>query len=464
MVREHYRKYGEIRLVELLYDDLRTWNDWVFTKRTLAPGGLVSVGSDPANTAPHDGHTKQAAIWETGMDNSPMYDEVTWNSSLNKMLIYDVGMTSQYLGEIEALTELAAALNKTDDIAMLKERQADMASTLQATLWSKTRQIYLNYQVDTATFNTHTSPTSFYPMLSGTASPEQVRAMYNRWLTNHSGYCLGNSSMVTPTEPVTPPSFSLYWSSAHQDNAVCLTGSPGCITNRTDFGTINTTGVDAKHRSATVAVQGRLQGCCPKPMWSDQGGHLDDTYEWVRFEGMQLPTAAELASVRNGTVHRPGTVMLKMFYSDTNRDNFVGTNATLIKGYREVTMLTANSAHPPRAAAATLVAFAAQPNASYVPLDLFWSKTRKDFQNVVSPRTRKLLHEGNYVFVQRLGWVLPASGGGRGKGAPFGPCRFALPSTPNDDPAYLDNSYWRGRVWGPLNLLVYVPKCGIGTT
>ena len=34
------------------------------------------------------------------MDNSPMYDQVTWNASLNKMLIYDVGMTGEWLGEV----------------------------------------------------------------------------------------------------------------------------------------------------------------------------------------------------------------------------------------------------------------------------------------------------------------------------------------------------------------------------
>jgi hypothetical protein len=116
VVREHYKKFGDIRLLELLYDDLRTWNDWALAKRALpagkkthllrdlmlkmivlprqardkhrqgtqkremplltgsppGPGGLISVGSDVVNTSPHDGHTKQAAIWETGMDNSPM--------------------------------------------------------------------------------------------------------------------------------------------------------------------------------------------------------------------------------------------------------------------------------------------------------------------------------------------------------------------------------------------------------
>ena len=40
------------------------------------------------------------------MDNSPMYDQVTWNASLDKMLIYDVGMTGEWLGEVEALAEL----------------------------------------------------------------------------------------------------------------------------------------------------------------------------------------------------------------------------------------------------------------------------------------------------------------------------------------------------------------------
>ena len=33
--------------------------------------------------------------------------------------------------------------------------------------------------------------------------------------------------------------------------------------------------------------------------------------------------------------------------------------------------------------------------------------------------------------------------------------RFALPSVSRDDPAWHDNVYWRGRVWPPLNFLVY---------
>ncbi|MDR1593579.1 MAG: hypothetical protein LBS43_03705, partial [Prevotellaceae bacterium] len=33
---------------------------------------------------------------------------------------------------------------------------------------------------------------------------------------------------------------------------------------------------------------------------------------------------------------------------------------------------------------------------------------------------------------------------------------WVIPSTPRNDPAYKDNTYWRGRIWAPLNFLVYM--------
>jgi putative isomerase len=40
--------------------------------------------------------------------------------------------------------------------------------------------------------------------------------------------------------------------------------------------------------------------------------------------------------------------------------------------------------------------------------------------------------------------------------------RFVLPGTARDDPAYKDNTYWRGRIWPPLNYLVWqgLRRCG----
>ena len=35
-------------------------------------------------------------------------------------------------------------------------------------------------------------------------------------------------------------------------------------------------------------------------------------------------------------------------------------------------------------------------------------------------------------------------------------CPYALPSISRSDPNFWDNSYWRGRIWGPLNLLTWI--------
>ena len=98
-------------------------------------------------------------------------------------------------------------------------------------------------------------------------------------------------------------------------------------------------------------------------------------------------------------------------------------------------------------------------------MELWWSEGRRDYQNVASKASRYLLCtdaskcQDPYVLVQRLGSVMIGDSGwtpGDDNHTTMGSCRYALPSTPNDDLAYRDNSYWRGRVWGPLNYLVYM--------
>lgn len=363
--------------------------------------------------------------------------------------IYDVGMTGEFLGETEALAELAAILNLTDDVALLTKRQADMAARVQKTLWSSASQIYLNYQVDTQTFNTHTSPTSFYPMLSGTATVEQALAMTRRWLTNHSGYCVGNSTIPAPAPPSPTSSeqqLSNWWSGKMTDNAICIRGGPHCSPTALD-----TTGMDAKHRSA--AHGGGSGDCCPSSVYHQDGLAPRDygSYEYVREEAhgsYLLPTDEELRA--RAATAPDALVQLKMFYSSHNNDNFLGTNATYTGRsfhagtYVELLAESLDGKTNLSSVAATI--FATPPNSSYVPMDLYWSAIRKDVQNVASAAAHHWLQGGDYVKVQRLGWVLSTTVVPQGKDV-YGACRYGLPSTPNNDPAYADHSYWRGRTW-----------------
>ena len=43
---EMHRKYGDGWLVELLFDDLVRWNDFMAENRAMGPLGLISLGSD----------------------------------------------------------------------------------------------------------------------------------------------------------------------------------------------------------------------------------------------------------------------------------------------------------------------------------------------------------------------------------------------------------------------------------
>ena len=161
--------------------------------------------------------------------------------------------------------------------------------------------------------STHTSPTSFYPMLSGTATVEQALAMTRCWLTNHSGYCIGNHSGSPPAPPPPPPAsteqqLSNWFSGKMNDNVICIRGGPHCSPTALD-----TTGMDAKHRSA---AHGSGSGdCCPSSVYHKDGLAPRDygTYKYIREEAYGsylLPTDDEL---RDRTL-----VQLKMQARPTN--------------------------------------------------------------------------------------------------------------------------------------------------
>lgn len=82
---EIFNKWGDGWVIDAIFDALYSWNSWVWDHRRgegvlAGPDGhadLVVLGSDP-NAAPGgvDGgvNTLQAARYESGLDNSPMYD------------------------------------------------------------------------------------------------------------------------------------------------------------------------------------------------------------------------------------------------------------------------------------------------------------------------------------------------------------------------------------------------------
>lgn len=174
--RELYRKYREKWFLEEVFPNLLSWNRWWNERRCL--DGLLCWGSDPYEPVLGTGFEieidhRQAAAWESGLDNLPVYDDVPFDPHLHKMLLHDVGLNALYVVDCQALADIAEVLGQVEAAQELRERGEAYRQSL-AALWDETRGIYLNRRTDTSEFSPRIAPTSFYPLLA--KSPTQAQA------------------------------------------------------------------------------------------------------------------------------------------------------------------------------------------------------------------------------------------------------------------------------------------------
>ena len=175
MVLEIYKRHKQDWFLAEVYDELLRWNRWWPGARDTK--GLLAWGSDNVPQLV-DGtfHNFQAALFESGLDNSPMYDGVPFNPQTNKLEMADVGLNALYVADCRALAEIAGILGKTADQRELTER-GDKYATALGTLWDETTGIYLNRRTDTGEKSTRLSPTNFYPLIAKVATPQQAARM-----------------------------------------------------------------------------------------------------------------------------------------------------------------------------------------------------------------------------------------------------------------------------------------------
>lgn len=184
-----YQKFHDRWFLEDAFEPLLRWNRWWNERRQMQ--GFIVPGSDPENQPTNlDDHSRgtwQGAVYESGLDNSPMYDGTFYNSQTHLLEYADVGMTSLYIADCDALGEIADALGKSTEAKELRERAARYRAKL-ATLWDEKAGIFLNKDLHTGQFNTRLSPTNFYPLLAKAATAVQARTMIEKHLMNREQF------------------------------------------------------------------------------------------------------------------------------------------------------------------------------------------------------------------------------------------------------------------------------------
>jgi len=186
-VREVFRRFPERWFLEETFDDLLTWNRWWPERRDT--DGFLCWGSDPFE--PVTGSRLEClgvgerggAILESGLDNSPMYDDATYDPERHQLRFADVGLMGMYVADCDALADLAGVLGRDAEAAELRERAERYRRTL-ASLWDEEAGLFLNRDLATGRPARRLSPTHFYPLLARAASPEQAHRMIDEHLLN----------------------------------------------------------------------------------------------------------------------------------------------------------------------------------------------------------------------------------------------------------------------------------------
>ncbi|HEY4299956.1 MAG TPA: trehalase family glycosidase [Candidatus Didemnitutus sp.] len=211
VVREVYRRCGDRWLLEASFDRLLRWNRWWHEHREV--DGYLVLGSDPGHPEyerqDSSVNTLQGAKYESGLDNSPMYDGATFDAATHRMRLADVGLMSLDAADCRALAEIADVLGRADEARELRSHGAAMAAKL-ATLWDEGEGIYLNRNLITGQPSRRISPTNFYPLLAGVPTAAQARTMVERHLLNPAEF--GGAWMI-PSVPRNDPAFKDqdYW-------------------------------------------------------------------------------------------------------------------------------------------------------------------------------------------------------------------------------------------------------------
>lgn len=181
-----YRQYGERDFLEECFDRLLQWNRWRFAARDCNNDGLLELASTPYRPDRPDEQWhkrevggKQGAMWESGLDNHPMWDAAIFNEHEHCMELSYAGENGLMVADCHILADMATILGRTREVEELRQRGNRLAGLVNAELWSDEAGSYLNKDW-TGQFNPVMGLPHFYPLIAGIVSDARKPLLMKR--------------------------------------------------------------------------------------------------------------------------------------------------------------------------------------------------------------------------------------------------------------------------------------------
>ncbi len=206
-----YQQFGDRWFVEECYERLLDWNRWRFRERDFNGDGLLEIASTPGRRDRNDAFVepRQSAMYESGLDNSPMWDAARFNPEKGCLEMSFVGLNAEMALDCEILAKMADLLGRSADRGELLAARDRLAALVNGKLWDERRGTWLNAHWS-GELDPVLVPMHFFPITAGIAPHDRAERFINEHLVNDNELW---GEYVIPTVSRSEPSYKDqdYW-------------------------------------------------------------------------------------------------------------------------------------------------------------------------------------------------------------------------------------------------------------
>jgi putative isomerase len=200
-----YRQTHDRAFIAEMFDKLYRYHRWWYEDRDHNHNGLAEYGST-------DG-TREAAGWESGMDNAVRFDDATMlqnNDGAWSLNQESVDLNCYLYMEKVDLAAMATLLGKSAAAQELQRQALNLRTQIQQVFFDKSSGYFFDVRLDSRSPIRVFGPEGWIPLWTGVATEEQARSVA-KVLTDPSKF---NTTLPFPTLAKDDPHFAPvtgYW-------------------------------------------------------------------------------------------------------------------------------------------------------------------------------------------------------------------------------------------------------------